>query len=77
MAGNGAPSSLLDAIQEVPNFNQNVFNVRSELVTIKNELSKIFSEYLFDLKQCLDLIFDLYKKEEKDKQWKRWYTLLQ
>ena len=38
MAGKGAPSSLLDAIREVPDFNQNVMNVRSELVTIKNEM---------------------------------------
>ena len=71
MAGNGAPSCLLEAIRKVPDFNQNVINVCSELATIENEMLEIFSEYLFDLKLCLDLIFDLYKIEEKDEERKR------
>ena len=68
MAGNEAPHSLLDAISEVPDFKENVINVRSELVTIQNEMPEMFSEYLVDLKLCLDLIFDLYEKEKRDEE---------
>ncbi len=68
MAGNEAPHSLLDAICEVPDFKENVINVRLELVTIQNEMPEMFSEYLVDLKLCLDLIFDLYEKEKRDEE---------
>ena len=68
MAGNEGPYSLLDAISEVPDFKENVIDVRLELVTIQNEMPEMFSEYLVDLKLCLDLIFDLYVKEEKDEE---------